>query len=30
MWCTVDRSLDLYASHKEFLQAAVQRLNGYW
>jgi hypothetical protein len=30
VWCPVDRTLELYASHKEFLQAAVDRLDGFW
>jgi hypothetical protein len=30
VWCPVDRTLELYASHKEFLKIAVDRLDAFW
>ncbi|CAF3346898.1 unnamed protein product [Rotaria sp. Silwood2] len=30
VWCTVDRTLQLYASHKDFLKAAVDRFDAFW
>jgi len=30
VWCPVDRTLDLYANHKDFLKVAVNRLDAFW
>ncbi|CAF3328825.1 unnamed protein product [Rotaria socialis] len=30
VWCEIHRALDLYASHKEFVKAAVDRLDAFW
>ncbi|CAF1295785.1 unnamed protein product [Adineta ricciae] len=30
VWCPVDRTLELYACHKDFLKAAVDRLDAFW
>ncbi|CAF3054207.1 unnamed protein product [Rotaria sp. Silwood2] len=30
VWCTVDQTLQLYASHKDFLKAAVDRFDAFW
>ncbi|CAF1110977.1 unnamed protein product [Rotaria sordida] len=30
VWCTIDRTLELYASHKEFLKTAVDRFDAFW
>jgi hypothetical protein len=30
VWCPVDRTLELYACHKDLLKAAVDRLDAFW
>jgi hypothetical protein len=30
VWCPIDRTLELYACHKDFLKAAVDRLDAFW
>jgi ADP-ribose pyrophosphatase len=30
VWCPIDRTLQLYACHKDFLKAAVDRLDAFW
>ncbi|CAF1138387.1 unnamed protein product [Rotaria sp. Silwood1] len=30
VWCIADHTLDLYASHKDFLKAAVDRVDAFW
>lgn len=30
VWCPVDGTLELYACHKDFLKAAVDRLDAFW
>lgn len=30
VWCTIDRTLQLYACHKDIIYDAVQRLHAYW
>ncbi|CAF3868455.1 unnamed protein product [Rotaria magnacalcarata] len=30
VWCEIRRTLELYASHKEFVKAAVDRLDAFW